>query len=96
MLQPLFKDDCTEIKKTMEQFDFDNPVPTQILASDLPRIFKLLGFKNINNHLPFIMLQSNYNADVVRINIDDFVQRIKEALAGRFSGDGALKNETFS
>jgi len=28
MLYPLFKDDCTEIKKAMGQFDFDNAVPT--------------------------------------------------------------------
>jgi len=96
MLYPLFKDDCTEIKKTMGQFDFDNSVPTEILASNLPRVFKILGLKHVNSHLPFILAQANYNADVVRVNIDEFVTRIKEVVGRRFSGEGWNKKKTVS
>ena len=39
MLYPVFRDNCVKIKKTMGLFDFDNSIPTQVLVSDLPRIF---------------------------------------------------------
>ena len=96
MLYPLFRDDCVEIKKTMGLFDFDNSIPTQVLVSDLPRIFKRLGLKKLNNHLAFILTLANYSPDVVRVEIDDFVAKLKEAIGRRCAGDGWNKQETIS